>query len=86
MLNFQFSDSFYKHPTLGVFSINIVLVHDINILWFSILEVFWAEVRVKHMQTIATKDIVNVYFTVDLIIDPRNHFIALVVAHFKIQT
>ena len=63
-----------------------MLLHDIRLLWFVVLKVFWAEVRIENVETITTKDRFKVNFATDLVIDSWNHFAALVVAHFEVES
>ena len=69
LLKLELSDSFDKHATLCIFSVDCVLLHDVRLLWFVVLKVFWAEVRIENVETITTKDRFKVNFATDLVID-----------------
>ena len=49
LLEFELPDSFDKHATLRVFSVDCVLLHDVRLLGLVVLKVFWAEVRIENV-------------------------------------
>ena len=49
LLKLELSDSFDKHATLCVFSVDCVLLHDVRLFGFVVLEVFWAEVGIENV-------------------------------------